>query len=810
MTMPRGLSVVRGLSARLMFLQALVFAALALKPVLLSPPAASLAAQAPGQGSALPPAPDAFLDPTAGELWRAARANWQSIDSSVVRYTAVIKQRVAAGLRTPLKDRTLYRNESAVRAFWDRDHDALLQVLGTRAQHPGRENREMGGALDWMEDLTIDRPFEPGGDRLLFALGGDRSEGATEPDTTDFWFAHPLGAGADTLYRYRSGDTLTLSLPDGRRLRTVQLDVLPRIADPRRITGTLWLEPETGALVRAVYRLSRELDVMRDIPEVRAENEAGEFRMVPGILKPWTFAMTLVAIDYSLWEFRVWLPRSMRVEGEVAIGIMKMPITFDVAYGIESVTTVDDVAQGPDPGLQERRFGSRAEAMEFLARVMSDPGGVTYAPATSVARSRGLTDPDSATGEPGETLARTSGTRTSRYLIPEDPSVLETSPHLPPPVWESAPGFASEDELSDMVRTMANLPPVPVRGIPWDLNWGWARHDLLRYNRVEGPAIGGRFEAQVGTFMGPLDVQASGFFGLADLEPKGRLSLERGTVLRRVALGGYRELRPTDPQGRYLGLGSSLNAFLFGRDDGEYYMATGADLLWRPPAASRASYSVRLYGERQDAVSNKTDFALFRAFDGGGTFRPNMEARRVEEVGGEITLAPWWGTDPLASQVGLELYGQGGAWRDPDSTATEEYVRASAVLRLAVPLASARWRIGLEAGGGTTWGEAPLQRSWFLGGPMSLRGYSASVRSGSTFARGRLEVARTYPQAVTLSWFGDVGWAGVREDLGKARPLYGIGMGASLLDGLIRLDLSHGLRGPEKRFRVDLYLDALL
>ena len=40
--------------------------------------------------------------------------------------------------------------------------------------------------------------------------------------------------------------------------------------------------------------------------------------------------------------------------------------------------------------------------------------------------------------------------------------------------------------------------------------------------------------------------------------------------------------------------------------------------------------------------------------------------------------------------------------------------------------------------------------------------------------------------------------------------LYGIGLGASLLDGLVRFDLSHGLKGPAKQFRVDLYLDALL
>ena len=56
-------------------------------------------------GSVTGQSSDAFLDPTAESLFRAAQANWMSIDESVVRYTAVIKQRIAAGIRTPLKDR---------------------------------------------------------------------------------------------------------------------------------------------------------------------------------------------------------------------------------------------------------------------------------------------------------------------------------------------------------------------------------------------------------------------------------------------------------------------------------------------------------------------------------------------------------------------------------------------------------------------------------------------------------------------------------------------------------------------------------
>ena len=55
---------------------------------------------------------DAYIDPVAGALFEAAQANWASVDSSVVRYTALIQQRIAAAIRTPLKDRIIYRNET--------------------------------------------------------------------------------------------------------------------------------------------------------------------------------------------------------------------------------------------------------------------------------------------------------------------------------------------------------------------------------------------------------------------------------------------------------------------------------------------------------------------------------------------------------------------------------------------------------------------------------------------------------------------------------------------------------------------------
>jgi hypothetical protein len=730
---------------------------------------------------------DAYLDEAARAIHRSAQENWQSIDESVVRYTATVRQRIAARLRTPLKDRTLYRNESAARVLWDRDHPPLVQVLGARARHPGREGGGIRGEMDFLDDLTIEGTFDPGSDRLAFGLSSEGDDDRVEEE--DFWFAHPLAPGADTLYRYRSGDTLTLRLPDGRGLEVVKLDVLPRVADVHRISGSLWIEPGTGALVRAVYRLSDRFDAVRDVPDLREEDARGEFRWVPGLLKPWTFDMNMVAVDYALWDFRVWLPRAMRFEGEVAAGVLKMPVSFDLSYRIESVVTEDDLEDlaAAVPVVEEVHFETRAEAMAYMAELASRQGVAyrRYTPAAGSTR------------------------RSSRYLVPEDPSVLENSLELPPPIWDDAAGFQSEAELRALFDALADLPAPPVEGIPWAANWGFQRPDLVRYNRVEGPAVGGRFQARLGSFVGPLSFQATGFLGLADLEPKARLSLQHESLRRRVQVAGYRDIRAVDPRGRFLGFGNSLSALLFGRDDGEYFLSTGAELTVAPPSAEREGWRARLWAERQDPLQVETSFSLAHAFDGDWRFRPNLEAARVEELGAELTLTPWWGFDPLAPQFGFDLMLQGATFRPVGGGASDDWARARVVLRGAVPLAGGRWRTGIELAGGASWGGPPPQRQWILGGPLTMRGYPAAVAAGDTFGRGRLEVGRAFP-AWSLSLFGDAGWAGERGTWDPDDALWAVGVGASLLDGLVRLDLSRGLTGPLRETRLDLYLDAIL
>jgi hypothetical protein len=60
-----------------------------------------------------------------------------------------------------------------------------------------------------------------------------------------------------------------------------------------------------------------------------------------------------------------------------------------------------------------------------------------------------------------------------------------------------------------------------------------------------------------------------------------------------------------------------------------------------------------------------------------------------------------------------------------------------------------------------------------------------------------------------LVLFTDVGGAGPREHLAVAKSLAAVGVGASFLDGLVRIDLARAVRSPTG-WRVDFYSDAAL
>jgi len=336
--------------------------------------------------------------------------------------------------------------------------------------------------------------------------------------------------------------------------------------------------------------------------------------------------------------------------------------------------------------------------------------------------------------------------------------------------------------------------------MPQTFRFGLQSPDLIRYNRVEEASLGARFQIRPQSPLGRVTMSLEARLGSGDLEPNARLDMSRETLTRRVTLSGYRELAPVHEGAGHLRFVNSMTAFFFGRDDGEYFRRTGAQLEWKTPSSQRRVFRLTAFAEYHEAAETGTDFSVRYVADDAWMFRDNIVADEGWEMGGQLSLSPWWGTDPRRAQGGLDATVRAAAGEF-------EYLRASLVGRLTLPLA-ARFRVGFEAGGGTHWGTPSAQRHWMLGGAGSLRGYAPRSREGTSYVLTRAELARTYSFGA-VSAFSDLGWAGASDVFEMDDALISLGLGLSIADGLFRLDGAWGLRAPES-FRLDLYLDAIL
>lgn len=731
-------------------------------------PGAPVAAQDGDPSGGAPP--DAYLDPTAREFLGAARRHWLEVDRSILSYEARVQQRMSVAVRTPLKDRTVYRAETAARVRWAADSTLVVQVLGAKETGPSG-SAAPGGIPGMVEEV-----FDPTSDRVYFGFVDD--EAAREDG--EEWIEHPVAPGSERHYRYRGGDTLRLTLPDGRSLDAVEVELIPRRQSVHLLSGGLWIEPSSGALVRAVYRLSKKIDLEADADAF--ENEP-ELALVPGIFRPFELDVTLVTVDYSLWDFRYWLPRRMRIEGLARAGIVTAPGVYELSYRILDVVGEDDLAS---PG---------------TGRVAEDEAETEVEDAAAVVE-RWATEDAYGEFERVEGERRNEGRRVYT-LVPADPERLHDSEHLPPPIGEDAPGFVDEGEIRGLYDELAGRSlPAAVEGSGPRFLWGLQRGDLLRYNRVEGLSPAARMEWTIPTpLSGPLELRATGRVGLADWTPDATIGATRTSSRRTISLSAYHRVAEVDPRTRGLGPGNSLTGLLFGRDDGDYFRATGARLTWAPAGVRRPWYEVNLSAERHRRLPVATDFSLLGLVGGReASFRPGLPVDEGREYAAALKLEPWWGTDPAGAQGGLEVLVQG-------ALGDHRWLRGRAVARTALPLFGGL-RAGLEAGGGHARGEVPVQRAWFLGGTRTLRGYPGASAVGRTYLRGRAELARVM-SGVRLSVFSDAGWAGDRRSFDPDDGLVSAGLGASFLDGLVRMDLARALRAPTG-WRLELYVDGIL
>lgn len=703
-----------------------------------------LALQAP-----VVPDSNAYLDAGARDLVRRARERRAQVDEAITDYHAQVQERIFLGLRALRRDRTFYQREMVGRVAWHRDGPDTVTMLGAREDIPVvfRNARVP-------EDLRSDAPdlaFDPGNERMGVGIG-------------DSEFVYdPLAQGGESRYRFASGDTTVITLQDGRTIRLMELRILPRRDDFHLLSGSFWFEDEHVALVRAVFRPARAWDLEQDL-DPGDKKDAGE---IPGFLKPIRGEVRYITIEYALHEGKWWLPRLIALDAVATAGTL---ITTPLRY--ERVFSNFDVKVGPP---------APPAPADSMVDVIVD----SVATDTADLGCRGRAE------------CRCTRRRCfdAVVVLPPDTLSLLANPLLPRSLDDETP-YLSTAEARDLGRAVGLLPATPWHVHPPALRLGPGGSGLVRYNRVEALSVGARLELDFGRLTADAVVRV----GVGDRWPNVELGIGHETPQLAVRVAAYRRLVAANPDTRPLGIGNSVSALTLGRDDGMYYRAWGGELLFRPLSTAAPTFEWRVFAEWERSAAKETDFSIPHLVRSQHTFHPNIVATSAREVGTALVLRGSRGVTTHGVTVGAELVMDA-------HLGTFEFARAGLTTRLTMPVSS--HLIGaVELAAGTTGGDAPVQRFWYLGGPATLRGYSGGVIAGPDYWRGRVELANSFP-AARIAAFSDVGWAGRGTDLAKGRPLAGVGLGASFLDGILRVDLARALVAPTG-WRLDFYVDGIL
>ena len=687
----------------------------------------------------------AYLDAGARDIVRRARERRATAEETITAYHAVVQERISLGLRALRRDRRFYQREMAARIAWHRDGPDTVTLLAAREAIPV-VHRDPRVPED-LARAAPDLGFEPGDERLGIGVG-------------DSEFVYdPIAAESEARYRFQSGDTTVITLQDGRTIRLLELRIIPRRDDFHLLTGSFWIEDEQAALVRAVFRPARAWDMERDL----SPGDEDDAKDIPGFLKPIRGEVRYITIEFALIEGKWWLPRLIAVDAVATAGtFIAAPLRYERVFSEYAVTS------GPP-----------------AAPVAPVPPSDTLLADSAEAACRGRAD----------CFCTRRACHTAVVVVPDDTTSLLVSPLLPRSLDDAEP-YLSSSEARDLGRAVGLLPATPWQVHAPRLHFGPGGSGLIRYNRIEALSLGARLDLDFGR----LKVDALARVGTADGWPNLELGVGHDTPEASLRVAAYRRLAAANPDTRPLGLGNSLAGLVLGRDDGVYFRSWGGELVVRPAATAARSYEWRVFVEWQRAAHKGTDLSLPHLLRDRHVFGANIAASAARELGTSLVVRGARGVSTHGTTIGAELA------MDAE-VGTFDYARARITTRLTAPLVAGLLG-ALELAGGATGGDAPVQGEWFLGGPATLRGYGGGTISGPDFWRARVEVANASPGA-RIAVFGDAGWAGSGTAFTTSRPLTAVGIGASFLDGIVRVDLARALASP-RGWRMDFYVDGIL
>jgi hypothetical protein len=724
----------------------------------------------------------AFKDPEARNILQLARSARMSQDSALQGYDATTYQRISAGFGFSKigPSRLAFRTESATHVRWRRGVGAYVDLTGSRTVIPiaGKNGHAS------IDDDISPIPYYPGSETLW--IGGDAAHKAVDENDG---VIHPLAEGAEAYYTYASGDSVTFRLPDGKSIRLRELEVRPREPKWNLAVGSLWFDMSGGQLVRAAYRMS----VPMDIVAVANAEDSTSFNDVPAWVKPLIFPMTAqisaIGVEYGLYQGRFWLPRVQVAEGGAQVSMMRIPFKLQQKYTYSAVNAVEPLPPIVSATLDST---SRADSTPHIEASIRIGDSKESRDSARVARREARKRQCDSTGF--RTHVRTSDDNPNPVLIriPCDSTVLASSPELPPSIYDEGEQTATGHEMDALVQEALSMSAQAA----WSPQLPTFELERPRYNRIEALSVGGRADQVLGK---GYSLHATARIGVADLEPNVELTGSRSDLRRTLSLTAYNRLVSANDWGSPLSLGSSISAFLFGRDEGFYYRASGLELTSTPDVAGASALTWGLFAEQERTARQETNFSLAHATN-GVDFVPNVEAAKGTYLGARTRYTRSFGLDPqgfrLFSDFRLE-----GARGD-----TASYGRAA--LDLTTSHGIGNGAVSLTVAGGSSVGEVPPQRYWFLGGSRTVRGHRPGTEAGDAFWLARAEIAHGLG-VVRPVLFGDIGWAGDRRtwrDIGQ--PMSGAGAGITILDGLIRFDVARGITPKPGQWRVDAYVEG--
>ncbi len=710
-------------------------------------------------------AANAFRNSRAKDLLAAARDARLQQDTTLTGYDATTYERmsVGVGFKRIGRNRLLMRAERSAHVMWSKGGPAYVEVTGRRTVMPMLEGA--GDADMDLEDIAP-IPYYPGRETLWVGSG------LAKANIDQGEFIHPLAKGAEAYYTYATGDSVSFQLPNGKRIQLLELVVRPRAPKWNVALGSLWFDTESSRLVRAVYRMAEPMDIWA---VADAESEDPDDRppgWVKGMISPLKAQITAVTVEYGLHEQRFWMPRLQALEGNAQAGMFRAPIKLEQSFKYASVN------------------GTLPKPIPQIA--VADTARDSVSRAARIARRRTECKDG---GESMRTIRRNASGMPTIIRTPCDTAALAHSPDLPKSIYDDGEevfGKADRDALADLVS----------KALPLDAQPGWVPQKPVityglsqtRFNKIEGLSSGIAVRQSLG--MG-YTLRGSARIGVADWQPNAELGLWRSNGRSSFARTIYRRLSSANDWSDPFGLGSSLSALLFGRDDGYYYRTAGIEIAGTPDDSATTSW--RIFAENHSDARTKTSFSFPRVLGKGDGFSDNLDAEYGNIVGISAERHGTYGLDPH----GLRLFGSA---RAEAAAGSFDYGRGTFDFTASRGITK-RFDGALTLGAGTSGGNVPVQRLWYLGGSQTVRGQAAGAAIGDAFWMGRVELGSSFVGARPVVFY-DIGWAGSRKDWSnQAHPISGAGVGASFMDGLVRFDLARGIY-PEKKIRANLYVEA--